>query len=935
MSKKHRRGSREPKPSTGTLAAASQPLAEPEKTCAPALPVDPYTQAVEAAKSLMLVDDWEGAAQVLRSATVPECDQNRIDILVQRTYVYRYCDLDGSPVTGSHLASEDQARVLDALDQLADLDPGFYESKYVDLYLRFLPFKPSAYLRAFDRVLTAFNKKNDFDMVGRLRKLRNYILRMREGEIAVDLDDAEHKALKAAPELDILLSTAYADMATHELSEMNRIALMALKAELTCQMTEEWNHEDAARHILAIPAPTVEQIRIVRAQASCSGSLITPNEWAFLYELKSSCRDQFGKVLDRYQDDFACGSLNGLRHLCKCLDASADDLEIHLQLAAELLTGPEQIDCAPEAIYYRTESGEIASAPIWPMGLQVPSASEAALRIAESVPDEHPVKDRMLAIHEASRIRVNLFEDPSDPEEEPGPPSPYSQAATAAFDWLATQSLDLHFLSALTAPRTADRVRLLLGAVLRAARHNLPLPSIGNTIWKLPSASPLSSAEATAIVAQLSQIATQRSEFTEDLGRSWMYFCGPVFKMLCIQDKEVLAQACKVSRLLADDLIAYGQAFRLGYLEHVAGDPCEALINYLIALRSIDVDPQSSSTISNCRILIGAQTGLDVVTRMVSMLSAPAFEREHSEVIASLLAEATKRRDVLQTQSDAKSRQQRQLDNHLKTAVNRWPKLSAPARQVLGVLALVDTYSGTAELASMAGMTEEWASKHLATLIREGMIIKDSSTFEVNPHIAPLIERESQHAVTGRIIRAKGANADQDGAAAVVKQVFNSNLEFSIYQVVVQLCPNHLVFPNCSLQSFMSYESLKGQVSSEDFSYYLLTSVDILVVSSTTYLPMLAIEVDSPWHDTDHQLARDAKKDRLFEVAGVPFLRLRKLGQPTPDAVRAQVAEHLDELVRTLRADIPGFNQAKGLLQNLAIAGPATADPGRQPPPGG
>jgi hypothetical protein len=86
----------------------------------------------------------------------------------------------------------------------------------------------------------------------------------------------------------------------------------------------------------------------------------------------------------------------------------------------------------------------------------------------------------------------------------------------------------------------------------------------------------------------------------------------------------------------------------------------------------------------------------------------------------------------------------------------------------------------------------------------------------------------------------------------------------------------------------------------------------------SVYLPMLAIEVDSPWHDTDRQQERDQHKDRLFSTAGIPFLRLRPLGRPTPEVVRAEVALHIAELVSALRSDIPGYDQAQGLLRDLA-----------------
>lgn len=57
----------------------------------------------------------------------------------------------------------------------------------------------------------------------------------------------------------------------------------------------------------------------------------------------------------------------------------------------------------------------------------------------------------------------------------------------------------------------------------------------------------------------------------------------------------------------------------------------------------------------------------------------------------------------------------------------------------------------------------------------------------------------------------------------------------------------------------------------------------------------------------------DNKKDRLFAAAGIPFMRLRPVGSPSENTIRAQVAEHVDELVRSLRADLcPGTTKREG-----------------------
>jgi hypothetical protein len=352
----------------------------------------------------------------------------------------------------------------------------------------------------------------------------------------------------------------------------------------------------------------------------------------------------------------------------------------------------------------------------------------------------------------------------------------------------------------------------------------------------------------------------------------------------------------RLARLFAADLLTQGRVFQLGYLEQVAGDPVAALGHYPAYLES---DKASDRSADNIKLLWAKLTDLDVVSRLVAMLKVAAKSAKRAELIRSLLGDAESHHGILS-----------QNDQFERTAVNRWPSMTAQARQLLGVLVSIKTFRNIEELASYAGMDVKWADRHYSKLIDTGMLLMQGSTYRINPHIAPLLERESKHAIIGRIVRTQGTSA--------VKQVFNSQREFSIYQVIVQLCPNHLVFPNSSLQSIMNYDRMKDLVDQADFGYYLRASVDLVVVSSTTYLPMLAFEVDSVWHDTEKQQERDDRKDRLFAVAGIPFMRLRPVGRPSEATIRVEVAAHVDELVRSLRTDLPGFEQARALLQDIA-----------------
>ena len=116
----------------------------------------------------------------------------------------------------------------------------------------------------------------------------------------------------------------------------------------------------------------------------------------------------------------------------------------------------------------------------------------------------------------------------------------------------------------------------------------------------------------------------------------------------------------------------------------------------------------------------------------------------------------------------------------------------------------------------------------------------------------------------------------------------------------------------------MDAERVKPLVSAADYDYYFKARVDAVVVSTTTYFPLLAVEFDSPHHDTPRQQENDGKKDRLFATSGIPFMRLRLVGNPSEYVVRGQIAEALEGLVKCLRNDSPVYVQAVDLLQDLA-----------------
>jgi len=129
------------------------------------------------------------------------------------------------------------------------------------------------------------------------------------------------------------------------------------------------------------------------------------------------------------------------------------------------------------------------------------------------------------------------------------------------------------------------------------------------------------------------------------------------------------------------------------------------------------------------------------------------------------------------------------------------------------------------------------------------------------------------------------------------------------YCEFVHLFPNHMVIPNMALQSVFSYDILKGLLSPDDFNYYLKAQVDICIVSMIDFLPRYAFEIDSVFHDAEDQLARDERKDRIFRVGNVPFIRMRPLRFNTSKEMR-------EEIIESMRA-MP--EQFKAITTNLSL----------------
>ncbi|MDA8119554.1 MAG: DUF2726 domain-containing protein [Gammaproteobacteria bacterium] len=881
-----KRSKKKPQAATAGTAAANVIAIEPDT-----LPPPQFRLAEMQASARTHIDN-KAWAEILALGRVPltaihEDDRKSAEVWLLRAKIFGlYPPGIRSPYDLAREVREEYEGVLEQLaarvDALHTLLPEF------DLYLDTQGWTIDGCAQAVRRLSRACMEVTNVDW---LRKLRGRALRLLRAQDGLDeeISAADQATLAVLPDLTLALSEAYAAAEqSGALDEEGRALVNVLRLDLDLMMADALDYARVGDALLRLQSQSESDL-VAMPRDESRGSAqqqLTPRDWAFMWMLEHTTGEGFAELLRRFPEPFACDACEGLRHVLYALSVAPADVDEHLSLAVRCL-----MRFADDSTHWFGDRLTMALAEgpreiYVEHGLRMASVDDLLMRLYELSPKDFPRRAELESLYRIFTATTQF--SPLEDEDYGGEDMP-------GLAWLCEQSISFQFAAAYAIQGVAGRMRLLLNAIRRTTSAGVP-PSQNYYSGDFDGED-LDEPEAWPLLDEMEQLAAVRGQMDDTTQRMWLEVAGNIFDALSKLGDKVRAQLLPLARVFCDDLLERGHAFRLAYLEQVVGDPDDALHYYLIDLDTAENLPEVG--VRNAKLLWARSEDLDQVRGFVDKLQEEVTTSRRADVVKQILTDAKARLAVLNKR-----------DQFERTAVSRWPSLTAPARKLLGVFANIESYNGLAEVAEYAGMDLIWVGRHYDKLVELGMLFITDKMFRINPYIVPLLERESQHAVIGRIVRAQGTSA--------VKQLFNSQCEFIIYQVLVQLCPNHLVFPNCSLQSVMSYEHMKELVSEDDFGYYLRASVDIVVVSSTTYLAMLAIEVDSVWHDTERQQRNDDKKDRLFAAAGIPFMRLRPVGSPSENTIRAQVAEHVDELVRSLRADLPGYDQARGLLEDLS-----------------
>lgn len=118
-------------------------------------------------------------------------------------------------------------------------------------------------------------------------------------------------------------------------------------------------------------------------------------------------------------------------------------------------------------------------------------------------------------------------------------------------------------------------------------------------------------------------------------------------------------------------------------------------------------------------------------------------------------------------------------------------------------------------------------------------------------------------------------DAGVSDAQGVRQSVFRSQQERSFLRALALRFPALLALPNYPLDQIANLDRIRGRIDEEVWTYGCRCRLDAVLVVPDEGDPIAAFELDSGYHDAPAAAHRDHMKNRLFEIIGLPFFRLR------------------------------------------------------------
>jgi len=290
------------------------------------------------------------------------------------------------------------------------------------------------------------------------------------------------------------------------------------------------------------------------------------------------------------------------------------------------------------------------------------------------------------------------------------------------------------------------------------------------------------------------------------------------------------------------------------------------------------------------------QDALQMVECALSLAPMESGSSKLKDSIEQAIREAEKRRQQAEREQQQQQALRAQYFQDLeKNIIAHVGEVDFYKQKILQALSSGFAHYSQRSLAKELRM-EDWALKgHWKKLVSWGMILEEGRR---TPALHPLVQSYLEKGWPTPLAPSIRTVVINPTSGSLTKPVFGSKQEYKLYTVLLEIFHGQLVFPNMALQAIFPYQKMKEVLTKEEFSYYMVSHVDICITRTTSYFPLIAFEVDGPHHEDEERQRKDALKNAIFEKGGLGLIRLQIGYQPLSakeiwENVRAKIQQAL------------------------------------------
>lgn len=237
-----------------------------------------------------------------------------------------------------------------------------------------------------------------------------------------------------------------------------------------------------------------------------------------------------------------------------------------------------------------------------------------------------------------------------------------------------------------------------------------------------------------------------------------------------------------------------------------------------------------------------------------------------------------------------KEKPKRQIDNYFKQTDKQQKSICF----TLYKLEYLDKVT-TDDIEKVSSFKGTYLQKHLTHLEKlelinnhpeKGWRLEEPIRENVANYVNPKLERQ--------IIR--------NNQAILYRPIFYHESEINLYRVLLELFPQHFVFPNMDLKTIIEVDKIRDYISTDHLDYLFKAHVDFAIIDTTSYLPIITFEKDSEYQDMEPHKSNALKKNVIFQASGLPLIRIRYNSTMDYERLKEEIKQATKEYILEISA---------------------------------